>query len=565
MTPPPPAPQEPLPSSALLTAQALLNCLVREVCGPRGQALEEAGRLILRLPGTGTQVRARLRRPSAGLGPRLTGDAEECRRGQWEPVSWRRLADLAAAELTFATGAANPEFTAQVRDSHEAMEAIISARPGIAPICGKPEMSRYIASEQSLTAGHRFHPAPKARQGRPSDWLRYAPEAGARFPLRYLAVRDEIAVDAGDTAALDRLGAPEPPAGYRVLPAHPWQLRLLAADAGGWLRRALAGKLVLDLGEGDRAVAATSSVRTVYDPAADVFCKFSLGVRITNCVRTSAWYELAASVELSGLLGSVLAGLATRHPRVAVLAEPGYRTLAASSLGAYEGLAVIVRDGFRPHLLPGVTPLLSASLTEPGSPVMPVPARADPAVITGWWRAYLRLLVPPVLDLLVTHGVALEPHLQNVLVGVDPAGLPVQVLFRDLEGTKLVRGRHAAALAAMPPAVAGGVAYDTSRAWNRVLYCLVVNHLAEIAAALADRVPDRPEALEERLWSDLRDVLAKCATDLGWPPRLRALLGGAPLPGKANLSVRWARAADRQAGYVPVPSPFGRQAHRRSW
>ncbi len=36
------------------------------------------------------------------------------------------------------------------------------------------------------------------------------------------------------------------------------------------------------------------------------------------------------------------------------------------------------------------------------------------------------------------HGVVLEPHLQNVLIGVDDDGMPRQVLFRDLEGTKLL-------------------------------------------------------------------------------------------------------------------------------
>jgi siderophore synthetase component len=560
LTPRPPAP-------ATLTAQALLNCLVREACDPAGHAREEDGYLLADLPRSGARLRARLLRRSAGLGPRFSGAAEEYRHGQWAPAGWARLAELTAAELTDETGVANPEFTAQVRDSHAAMAAIIRARSGAhagarpgTPRLDASRIARFIASEQSLLAGHRFHPAPKARQGRPEDWLPYAPEAGARFPLRFLAVRADTTAGAGDTAALDTLGAPPVPAGYYVLPAHPWQFRLQSADPGGWLRRALDAGLLLDLGEGARTVVATSSVRTVYDPAADVFCKFSLGVRITNCLRTSAWYELAASVGLSGLLAPVLAGLTARHPGVALLAEPGYRTVAASSRGAYEGLAVIVRDGLRPHLLPGVTPLLAAALTEPGSLGGPG-SPALPAVVpdsAGWWAAYLRLLVPPVLDLLVTHGVALEPHLQNVLVGVDAAGRPAQVFFRDLEGAKLVSGQHSAVLAAMPPDAAARLAYDSGRAWDRVLYCLLVNHLAEVAAALADRAPGRPEVLEARLWSDLRDVLAKCAADLGWPSRLRELLDGAALPGKANLRVRWARAADRQAGYVPVPGPFSR-------
>ena len=43
----------------------------------------------------------------------------------------------------------------------------------------------------------------------------------------------------------------------------------------------------------------------------------------------------------------------------------------------------------------------------------------------------------------------------------------------------------------------------------------------------------------------------------GWPPQLRAVLAGVPLPAKANLRLRWARGADREAGYVPVRNPLG--------
>ena len=39
---------------------------------------------------------------------------------------------------------------------------------------------------------------------------------------------------------------------------------------------------------------------------------------------------------------------------------------------------------------------------------------------------------------------------------------------------------------------------------------------------------------------------------------MRELLSRCSLPAKANLGVRWRRAADRAAGYVPVPNPFVR-------
>lgn len=532
-----------------LTCQALLNCLIREVSIPDGQIYEQKGFLVIRLARSGPVLRTPVRRPSAGLGPRVGGEVQLRAALAWRPIGWADLAALIATELTLATGVTNDEFTGQVRGSHTALATILRARRG--PVAAPPAADRYLASEQALVSGHRFHPAPKARAG--GGWLRYAPEAGARFPLRFLGVRDDVLAAEGDSSALERLGGPPAPPGYRLLPAHPWQLRLLHDR----LAPARRSGVLIDLGPGTAEVAPTSSVRTVYDPGADVFAKFSLNVRITNCVRTSAWYELAASVLLTGLLRPMVAGLRAEYPGTVLLGEPGYRTAALADQDLYQGLAVIARDGLRRQLAPGVTPVLAAALTEPT--VAPFAGR-DPDWLLGWWEAYVGLLAPPVLQLLFTHGVVLEPHLQNVLAGLDAGGWPAQIVLRDLEGVKLVAARHEPLLAGLPPRVARGLAYDRERGWNRVAYCLFVNHLAEVAAAIADACPARDRAraerLEAELWHRARRLLAGFARTRGWTPEPRALLSGVPLPAKANLKVRWARAADREASYVPVRNPL---------
>jgi siderophore synthetase component len=511
-------------------------------------------------------LRLATRRPSAGLGPRLAGDAALCRGNRWGPVGWEELARLIADELTLATGTSNEEFVTQVRSSHAAMAAIVAGAAAGGQAAGGTGQAptdlvidRYLSSEQSLVAGHRFHPAPKARGGDPGEWLPFAPEAGARFPLRFLAVRRDMLTGDGDTTSLDRLGAPAAPAGYALLPAHPWQLRLLGRQA--WLAPALRDELLIDLGTGPGEVAATSSVRTVYDPAADVFCKFSLNVRITNCVRKNSWYELAGAVVMTRLLGPVFADLAERFPGSVMLGEPGYRTVSLATDEAVEGLSVIVREGLRGHLAPGATPVLAAALAEPpgsrpGETAAWLLDGRDPEWLLGWWEAYVRAVAPPVLHALFGHGVVLEPHLQNVLVGLDHDGLPVQAIFRDMEGTKLLTPDHHATLKTLEPGIARALAYDADRGWNRVAYCLIVNHLAEIAAAVADRHPARQDWFEAALWHRAGVVLAGLADDHGWPPRFRAVLTGAPLPAKANLRLRWMRGADRDAAYVTVPSPL---------
>nr|BFD94483.1 IucA/IucC family protein [Kitasatospora sp. Xyl93] len=543
-----------LPTADEAVVHTLLNCLLREVSAPEHQTAADEGRLLLRLPRRGALLRVALRRTSLLGAHRFTGPVEVERDGDWSELGWRELAEYVQHELELRTGTVNEEFLDQVASSHHGVRQVLDGRPAAGA-------DRYLESEQALLFGHRFHPAPKSRSAARGDWRSYAPESRAAFPLRHLAVRSDLlaeeSLDGSVTALLDGLG--EVPDGYRLLPAHPWQYQLIGDHP--LLRAALARGDVLDLGPRGERFTATASVRTLH--GADAFLKFSLNVRITNCLRKNAAYELTGAVALTRLLAPAMADLARRFPDSAMLREPAFRTLALPGADGhpdrelFEGFGLIVREGFGGVLRPGVTPLLAAAVADEHPTSSAHISRlldggSDAAAALDWWRAYLRLLVPPVLAAYFDHGVVLEPHLQNVLIGVDRAGHPVQVLFRDLEGTKLVPEQNADILAALPPEVAGPMTYDAERGWDRVVYCLLVNHVAELLAALADRHPE----LECALWQAVRDTLEEYAAAHGCPPRLRALLAGVPLPAKANLLTRWERKADREAGYVRLPSPL---------
>ncbi|MBT2386147.1 IucA/IucC family siderophore biosynthesis protein [Streptomyces sp. ISL-11] len=531
-----------------VVAHTLLNCLLREVSGPEHQTAVTDGRLLLRLPRCGVLLRAELRRASLIGAHRLTGPVAEQRDGVWTEIGWQRLAEYIHRELELRTGVRNDEFLGQVASSHAGVSAALDTE--------RPAASgdAYMDSEQSLLFGHRFHPTPKARTGASEDWGRYAPETRARFPLHHLAVREasvrEESAVPGALAALDRQRPV--PDGYRLLPAHPWQYAMLRTHPA--LLAALDRGDVLDLGPGGAPFEPTASVRTLYDGRD--FLKFSLNVRITNCLRKNAEYELTGAVALTRLLEPVATDLAARFPGTDLLREPAYRTLDLGSRELAEGFGVIVREGLGARLAPGVTGLLAAAVADEyptgGVHLGRLLDGAGPAEALAWWNAYLALLVPPVLAAYFDHGVVLEPHLQNVVLGVDADGMPRQVLFRDLEGTKLLPGHHAATLAGLPDDVAGPMTYDRERGWDRVVYCLLVNHVAEMLAALADRHP----RLEPELWSAVRRTLAGRAEAHGNPPLLRALVAGVPLPAKANLLTRWERKADRDAGYVRIASPL---------
>lgn len=507
---------EPVDLNAAADAYAatpLLNCLLREAAEPLGGDVH-------RLRGSGRLLRVH--------GGRRTGSPELRTADGWHPLNHTELVKLISDELGRFTGVPNDELPVEIVDSRDALAALLAARRA-----AEPPADPYLLSEQSLVMGHPHHPAPKARGGAPAaSWLPYAPEAHARFPLVFLGLREDQCVEEGGPAAADAidsladsLNGPRAPAGYRLLPAHPWQLDLAAARPA--VREALGDGRLLRLGETRLPAWPTASIRTLYvpDPAADLFVKFSLDVRITNDVRRLWRHDLLKLRRTDAAVKSGFAALRRSGSGAAWLADRGYRTAGF----AFEELAVLVRDGLRTHTAPGSTPLLAAALAE-GYPGSPLADAADPA---AWWRAYLRQVVPPVLELFDRHGLVLEAHLQNTLVAVDGAGTPVQALFRDAEGVKL--------LPDLP----------REAAWQRLVYCLVVNHLTEIAGELADRHPQTAALL----WPAAREEFLNYATghDL---PEITDLLTAPSLPGKTNLLLRWTQADGADARYIPLPNPL---------
>ncbi|MFE4632755.1 IucA/IucC family protein [Streptomyces sp. NPDC056773] len=523
-------------------AAPLLNCLLREAAEPvppAGSAgtggsggsagSEEDGWCAYRLSGSGRLLRVRAgRRPGR---PELGTGAG------WHPLTYAELVKLVSDELRQYTGVSNDELPVEIADSRETIAALLAARAAV-----PPPADPYVRSEQSLVMGHPHHPAPKARGGGPANgWLPYAPEARARFPLAFLGVReDQVAGEGGPAAeaAVDSLaealGGPRPPAGYRLLPAHPWQLDLVAGRPA--VREALADGRLLSLGTGRVPVWPTASIRTLYVPgggtgggsgaaAGDLFVKFSLDVRITNDVRRLWRHDLLKLRRTDAAVEAGFAELRRSGSGAAWLSDRGYRTASF----AFEELAVLVRDGLAAHVEPGLTPLLAAALAE-GYPDSPPAAAPDPA---AWWRAYLHQVVPPVLHLFARHGVVLEAHLQNTLVAVDDRGMPAQALFRDAEGVKLLPD------------------LDREAGWQRLVYCLVVNHLTEVAGALAESRPEVAGAL----WPAAREEFLRAgeAHDL---PEVAELVAAPTLPAKTNLLLRWTRADGADSRYLPLPNPL---------
>jgi len=576
--------------------ETLLNCYCREVAQPEGQldiglpfgqqdwpqsiqwGLGRHGGKVLqvRLPNTGARLLTVVEAASSTSNYRYLSPVHiKPPAMPWEPGSWEGLTRLLLRELFQQTGAApDEELFEQIADS-VAVTAALLPHASAAPLPAEPARA-FIESEQSLAFGHPFHPAPKSRQGvSHQDMLRYSPESGASFPLHYFAVRREFLLQQSLLSdPCDRLVARQAPAGlapdrdFALIPVHPWQaghLLELPAVAG-----ALRTGRLLDLGQQGDHYYPTSSIRTLYQPDNPFFYKGSLNIRITNCVRKNAIYELEGALQVTRIMSALQPGLQARFPALRVLDEPAFMSVgpglgdANQDKAVTEGFGLILRRNFDPH---EATPVLAGALFGnhlhgqqrmhgllrelAGRQVLPVAEVAE-----QWFRAYVTALMHPVLYCYFAHGVIFEPHLQNVVIGLS-GQLPASVFLRDFEGVKLDRSRHGPEqLQEVSARAREALWYDAELGWNRVAYCLFVNHFCEAIEVIGAG----DERLRRRLWSVIGEELLSYQAshgDAASARRIGDLLSGSPLPGKTNLLNRFFKRADRQTMYVPVGNPIG--------
>jgi siderophore synthetase component len=576
--------------------ETLLNCYCREVAMPDGRARvgtltypnswpaalsitaqhERAHVLDIELPNAGESLAAVV---SVGLFTDnyryLSPIFHKSNNAPWRLIEWESLAAVLFNEMALRHDLPmNDELMEQVRDSVEVSTEILTQPPETS-IPAAP-VAAFIDSEQSLTFGHPFHPAPKSRQGfSKDDLLRYSPELRTRFSLAWFSVaREDIAQQSLTEASCDRLVAAHAPAvsSDRVaVPVHPWQARYLRTLP--LVRDALRCGRFQDLGSQGDPFFPTSSIRTVYQPGNPYFYKLSLNVRITNCVRKNAWYELESAMHIGRVLRPLKAELAQHFPYLSLLEEQAFLSVdlrdgdTEQNQQVIEAFGVILRQNIDLFRAPDVSPLVASSLfgnhtfgkarlnrlLDAAAARMGVPRHA---IVEPWFSTYVEQLVYPVLHLYFAHGVIFEPHLQNVVLGFRH-GFPTHAFLRDFEGVKLVRSQHLpASMAAMSDRARASVWYDEEQGWNRIAYCLFVNNLYEVIAQLG---PDTHNT-SMRLWSVVRRQLQCYQTRHGTPSsarRINALLAGTPFPAKTNFINRFLQQGDRAAAYVPVANPLG--------
>ncbi|WP_343820263.1 iron transporter [Dyella marensis] len=570
--------------AAQADAQAIacwLNCYLREFALPRGQAdmdyrgLDRPAGLAL---GEGPLLRIGFAQSGYALCVRL---GQSSRLGRCTYTSapylkaagegWRCadarttihfLLERLAPECGF-----NAELLAQSANSIEITRHLLELSAD-----AMTSGDALIDAEQGMLWGHALHPTPKSREGVPlAQVLACSPEARVRVPLYWFRIDPGLLRSLGRDAraTLAKVAGAE-----HLYPCHPWEAERLLAHP--LLRQARERGLIEPLGPLGMALQPTSSVRTMYHAELDYFLKMSIHVRLTNCVRKNAWYELESAVAMTALLEPAWRDVGERVPGFGVMLEPAATTLDFSALGgdaeAHRELAesfgilyrdnpaALVRERYHPQVAGALfaTDRHGASICK--AMLRPSASSAGYArTATAWFEAYAGLLLDGVWLAFFKHGIVLEPHLQNTVIGFD-RGMPARLWIRDLEGTKLVRERWPeASLAGLSERARQSVHYGQELGWKRVAYCALVNNLAEAIFHLADG----DSALEERLWSCIGAIAQRWQERHGAQPLLQGLLEGAALPSKNNLRTRLFKRADRDSDYTYLPNPISPPAAAR--
>lgn len=578
------------------SAWAVLNCYVREIAIPHrlldflpdSSADTVVGVLHVRLPYLGKKLSVTVANQSL-VGNYIYTSGLSIKNSQgdvtFSSLAWENLAALVIEELClrYQNHAVKTELLAQIENSAALIKQSVAqgrhldSEKGFQVAGG--DYAGYIASESALIFGHSFHPAPKCRQGfGEAESVLYGPEFGRAFQLHYFALSPEASWIATTCAVpmqllmedMAQLSAQDIPEGWSLLPCHPWQADYLRQQLP--VQQAIDNNVLKYLGASGIYFRPTASVRTLYNENFPYFLKCSLSMRITNSVRKNAYYELEASVRLTRILEPVIKKMEQQFPGFEFALEPfalsanvpGVENESQADLRSHFG--VIFRDATPFQQSKTIQYLLSATLfadDHQGTAWLEKCLLSIGAVkhthqgcrlAMDWFACYLKHLVDPLLFAYFDQGVACEPHLQNVVIKLNN-GWPSGVILRDLEGTKLIKGVwDEAMLAGLGDKALASVLHDEDKTWQRISYCLFINHVAQAIYQLC-----RFGVNEQLLWAMVRESVKQFVVsrkaDLV-TQRLGGLLSGTPFMTKANLITRFFQHADSNASYVQLPNPL---------
>ncbi|MDX3214324.1 IucA/IucC family protein [Streptomyces sp. ME02-6991-2B] len=398
--------------------------------------------------------------------------------------------------------------------------------------------------EQGVVDGHPYHPCCRSRPGfSVAEQLAYGPEHRPVVALDLVAVPATRCLVTG--AWPDRFRDGD----RLLLPAHPWQTRHILPALG-----------LRPYAEAAVPARPLMSVRTLAPLDGGPHLKTALSMRMTSSVRDISARSVTDSAPLSALLDELTRRLGgdtlhiTRNLAAAAAVVGGEAGPDLAALLRQSPARFAVRAGGE-SVLPvaaltgrpaaGGPPLLRSLLAAAGP--------GGPPDGAAWLTAFARLALPALLRLL-SCGVALEAHGQNLLVVLDRRARPLRLVYRDLADVRISPARLARHGVGVPP-LGRGLSDDPAVLHAKLYGSLVATTFGSLVSALGEA--HRPT--EARLWSAVRTEAARAFDVLPTTADSRAdraaLLHAPELPVKALTLMRLENSAhgDRWTG---LPNPL---------
>ncbi|MBT2530999.1 IucA/IucC family siderophore biosynthesis protein [Arthrobacter sp. ISL-48] len=335
---------------------------------------------------------------------------------------------------------------------------------------GSDPAADFQAIERSMTEGHPCFVANNGRLGFGiSEYRAFAPEAGARVHLEWIAVHRSRAVFTS-SAGLDyrahletELGGPAL-AGFDadlrargleadhffLMPVHPWQWenKLTVTFAAE-----IAQQHIVHLGGGADSYQAQQSIRTFFNTSepAKSYVKTAMSVLNMGFMRGLSPQYMKATPAINDwlreLIGSDEAlqkrGLAMISEIAAIGYHNAYYEAACASGSSYRKmLSALWRESPLPLLEEGQQLVTMASLLHvdsDGSPMVSALMERSGLAPTEWLRRYFEAYLVPLVHCLYRYELAFMPHGENVILVLDD-GVPVRAVMKDIAEEIVVMG-----------------------------------------------------------------------------------------------------------------------------
>ncbi len=330
-----------------------------------------------------------------------------------EKISFFKLLDIICDNVF----KSSDEFKSFVSNSIENIELYLDHK--------KSCEATYIGSEQSLLAGHPFHPYPKARAGMErDDLLLYSPECNTSiFLVWYKIEKNRIGSNLQVSELLKKIselksfeGIEDDETNSTYMPIHPWQWdNFLKTN-----KDLVSGEFKL----GKNKWSILSSMRSLYHPQAPMLVKFSLSLRMTNSIRHLQPNEAIRGNQIKEFFDKE--NLSEKIKGFEILHEPFYMSLLDEENRETPAFTVQFRENFKQS---DNDYFLLSTLVEKG-----LRKSNDPIIVRDWFQAFLDNVLTSFLTLSCEYDVLLGAHMQNIIIELKN-GLPSKAIYRDCQGT----------------------------------------------------------------------------------------------------------------------------------